>query len=132
MSLEHDIRVLHDAELWDPAWVIVHEVFDVESLTVIVSSGSGASAELRAGADVAPAANLARLDLGLNLAGTKNLMTWLVGSTGLTPLLRGKVLKRRMLGARSPKWESALEPDGYDLEDETDTDAKPFLVDFRF
>ena len=130
-ALEHDVRVLHGAELWDPAWVVVHEVLRVESLTVIVSSGSGASAELRAASDVSPAVNLARLDLGLSLAGTKNLMTWLVGSAGLTPLFRGKVLKRRCWRARSPKWESALEPDEYDVQDETDTDDENVLVDFE-
>ena len=131
-ALEHDVRLLHDAGDWDPKWVVVHEVYEADSLTVAVSGAKEATLELRARADIAPAANLAQVDLGLRVAGTKNLTTWLVGSRGLTPLFRGKVLKPRMWGARSPRWESALEPDEYGLAEEVAVDDEHVLEDFEY
>jgi hypothetical protein len=108
LALEAAIWDLWDRFLWNPDWVVVTELVQAESTTILVSEGGYAKVELQAqGVGEVATVSLGELSADLTLASTTGMHTQLVSEQGLTPLFRAvrgkKVLfGRKMTGVRDP------------------------------
>jgi len=73
--------------LWDPEYVLVHEVLSTRACTVLISSSRNAHIELKATANVAPAhLRLSSASAKLAIKSEKGMATKLVAEKGMTPL----------------------------------------------
>ena len=82
-----------DQRRWQRDWVVVTDVVNAESATILISGGSSSRLELKAAASVAPA-SLADANAGLTMAASNQLSTTIVAERGLTPLYRALRVKR--------------------------------------
>jgi hypothetical protein len=108
-SLEQDIREALHRGVWDLRWVVVTQVVEAASATVLVADAGGAEVCLRAGASL-PAGNfsLADANLGLSVTSRRDVGIVVIAHEGLTPLFRAMRLKKRMFSSE-PAFEHLLE-----------------------
>ncbi|MDX1479858.1 MAG: hypothetical protein R3301_19240, partial [Saprospiraceae bacterium] len=89
---------------WKKDWVIVNEVVEAESGTVIISDSKDGKIEIKANAQVNTLSDddLGNAELGLSVAFKKGVGYKVVGKRGMTPLFRCVGIKRRALVPKAP------------------------------
>ncbi|QAA80333.1 hypothetical protein EI546_00645 [Aequorivita sp. H23M31] len=101
IKLGQDILDLYKNGKWAKDWVVVTELVEADSASILISSSSQSKIELKAkGGITAAKMDIADIDLGLNIAFSKDLSTQIIAESALTPLFRAKAVKGRIL--RSP------------------------------
>ena len=79
---------------WSKDWVVITELIQAKSATVLISNSSSSKIELSAkGTFTGGAASLADVSAQLQMAFSKDMMTTLVSQTGLTPLFKARAIK---------------------------------------
>jgi hypothetical protein len=82
-----------DQKRWQRDWVVVTDVVNAGSATIVISGGSSSRLELKASASVAPA-SLADATARLTTVIADQVSTKIVAESGLTPLYRALRVKR--------------------------------------
>lgn len=76
-------------EGWDKDWVVVTEVAQAESCTILVSKSRDTTVDITAKGELAAAElDIASAELGLSIKSSKSLETQILGETNLTPMMR--------------------------------------------
>ncbi len=89
--------------LWDKDLAVVVELISAGSSTVLISSSSDASVDIRASGDVAAGAvDIANAELGLTLKRSTAIATRFLCEEGLTPLVKLLRIKRSFFSAPRP------------------------------
>jgi hypothetical protein len=98
-QLGRAIKKLYDAGKWDRGLMLVSELIQAASVTIIISSGQAARIELKASGDV-PEGGIKLSDLGAKLEAkhTRDVGFKIIASRGLTPFYRASGIKRTWLG----------------------------------
>jgi hypothetical protein len=118
-ALEQLVRDGHRDGKWKSSWVVVDSVVKASHLTVIVSSARRAELSLSGSSGLRSVADLADVDMNLEVAHRKDLATCIVAKGPLTPLFTGKVLRRRRWWkGEQGTLQSAFEPLPSEAEDE--------------
>lgn len=134
IGIENAVLAEREAGRWDPSWVIIVRVLQVDGLTVILGESDGAEVGLAGrGAVQAGAVNLADASLGLSVAHASGDSLRFMAERGLTPLYQALRLNRRMFKkdrleteAYSFAEEDVMEPVGLEFEEEeANANARP-------
>ena len=100
-DVAREIEWRYGRDEWPAEQFVVTEVVHADTATIIISSGSGATIELRANADVQFAnLSLANSQAGLEVSHSSKVGFSTVATDGLTPLFRACGMKRRLFGRR--------------------------------
>ena len=84
--------------VWDLEWVFVTSVYDAKSATILTTGTSGATAVLKAAAELKPGGvKVADLSAGFTFAGGSSIEDKYVCESKFTPLYRGRRVKLREL-----------------------------------
>jgi len=94
-KLLHSI-VIGDEEKWQRKWVVITEVVQSESATIVISNSSNSKLELEASGSIKPT-SLVDLSGKLSVAKEFHVGTKIISESGLTPLYRGVRVKRKFL-----------------------------------
>ncbi len=110
ISLGERILKLYEEKKWDKDWMIITELIEAESATIIISNQSDGKIELKANANVG-AANFDIADGRFEFSPqfSRGLETKIISSEGLTPLFKVMGVRGRLLG--SPIFKSNV-PEG--------------------
>jgi hypothetical protein len=87
------LAVADDSKRWNRDWVVISEVAQVESATIVISVSGSSRIELKASGAVAPT-SLADASANLTVASESQVSTKIIAESGLTPLYRGLRVKR--------------------------------------
>ena len=87
------ILELYQKGEWNKDWVVVTELVQARSGTVLISNSSSAKVELSAKGTVVGMPSLADLSAEFQLAFSKDMTTVLISQTGLTPLFKARGVK---------------------------------------
>lgn len=95
VSVGNQVIKLFEEGKWDKNWVVITEIVEAESATILISSSSNSKIELKAKGDVGSAnLDIADADLGFELKFSKDLSTKIIAEESLTPLFRASKIKR--------------------------------------
>jgi len=96
ISLGQEILKRYDAGDWDKSWVVVTEVVNANSATILISGSADSKIELKAKGSVEVVKiDIADADLGLETTTSKDLSTKILAEKSLTPLFKvSKVQKK--------------------------------------
>ena len=90
----------YEADDWDANSVIVYQVLDANSATILLSGHAGNKVELKAQGDVKVAAmDIADAALNLKLVAGQTLAAQILGQEGITPLYRVVGIKKGLLSS---------------------------------
>lgn len=79
---------------WNKDWVVITELVETASATVLISNSSNSKIELSVSGKVAPGAvSLADVSAGLQVAFSRDMNTTLISQEGLTPLFKARGIK---------------------------------------
>lgn len=97
LALEKAVLDRYAKGSWKSGWVIVTELIQAESATIIISNSSTAKVEVKATANLdAPQVDIANIDFGFQVQSSKGLDTTIIATEGLTPLFKVMGLKTRI------------------------------------
>lgn len=97
-EIEQKILAAYEDGSWDKDSVIITELITADTATIIISTSSNNTLELKATANVGtPALKLADASLGLTIAQEKGSSMKFLAEAGLTPLYK-------VMGVRDPWW----------------------------
>lgn len=88
--------VLGDEDQWQRNWVVITEVIQAESATIMISNSANSKLELKASGSVAPT-SLVDVSADFSVAKESSVSTKIISESGLTPLFRGVRVKRGFL-----------------------------------
>jgi hypothetical protein len=92
------VLALHEKNEWPDDLVVVTEVITAGSTTILISSSSNASIDLRASGSVdIKTVHIADVDAGLSVSNSSNMGIQTVAEGGLTPLMRTQGIQKRLL-----------------------------------
>ncbi len=99
---------------WDPNYVIVTQVIEADSATVIISNAKDAKMEIKANGDLSAGdLDIANADAGLEVVAKRKIATEIIGRSGLQPLYKVMGIKKKFFGGTGdqlqPKHEGDLE-----------------------
>jgi len=99
-ALGKEILKRYNKGEWEEDWVVITEVAQSNSATIIISSGKGGKIELKATGKI-NAANIDIADVNANfqIAYSKNIHTKITAQEGLTPLFKAQGIKKIIIGA---------------------------------
>ncbi|MEM6700885.1 MAG: hypothetical protein AAF599_20955 [Bacteroidota bacterium] len=98
--LKDKILALWKEGRWDKDYLIVSEVFEAATTTIMVSSGSNAKIELNATGDIGgKALDLADASLGFKVANNKNIGVQVIAASKLTPLYNVIGIRKSLFGS---------------------------------
>lgn len=87
---------------WDKSWVIITELSEADSATIIISNSSNGSLDLKAGANAGPAnLKLTDVSLGLSVVREKGSSLKYIAQHRLTPFYRVMGIRHPVFGATS-------------------------------
>lgn len=99
MSISQEIKKRYQNEEWEPEWVIINELLEANSATIMMSSEGSVSVGLKAKADVGlENLDIADADVELGADSGGKLALSIVGKKGITPLYRAVGIKRSFFG----------------------------------
>ncbi len=86
---------------WEKDWVVITELIEANSATILVSNSKESKVELKAKANVQASEDLDIADagLGLSIVGKKDLAVEIVAKDGITPLFRAAGIKKKLFGS---------------------------------
>lgn len=85
--------------LWDKDFLIVSEVLEAETATIIVSSEADSKIELKASGDIGTKVmDIADASLDLGMTRHKNIGVKIIAESNITPLYQVVGLKRKLFG----------------------------------
>lgn len=97
--LGRKILSLYKKGQWDKDWVVITELVQADSASILISSSSTGKIELKATGELKTAnMDIADADLGLELSFSRDLSTKIIAENSLTPLFRAMQVKGRLLG----------------------------------
>jgi len=82
---------------WQRKWVVVSEVVNTDTATIVISGSDKSSMELSASGTAAPA-NLIKASGSLGVVNETNIETKIIAASGMSPLFRALRVKRRFFG----------------------------------
>ena len=89
INLGNNILNLYKKGEWKKEWVIVTQIVDADSATILISKEKGAKLELKAKADLKPAElDIANMDFGSENAYSSSLSFKIVAKSGINPLFK--------------------------------------------
>ena len=88
--------VLGNTDQWQRDWVVITEVVQAETGTIVISNTENSKLELQASGSVKPV-NLVDASANLSVAKESQVSTKIIAESGLTPLFRGVRVKRKFL-----------------------------------
>lgn len=98
IKLGNEILELYKKGKWNKNWVIITEVVEAESATIIISNAINGKIELKANANIdAPMIDIADGKFNFSQQFTRGLETKIISAEGLTPLFKVMGLKTRLL-----------------------------------
>ncbi|HSL44452.1 MAG TPA: hypothetical protein VK897_13530 [Anaerolineales bacterium] len=101
----------YDANDWDPNLVIISEIIEAKSATILLSGQAGAKIELKAQGDLNVATmDIADAGLNLRLESGQSLAAQIIGQKGITPLYRVVGIKKRLFSSGFAGREPGDEP----------------------
>ena len=96
IKLGKEILELFRKGEWDKDWVVVTELVEADSATILISSSSKGKIELNAKGEInASNLDIADANLGLELAYSKDVSTKIIAESSLTPLFKAKQVMGR-------------------------------------
>ena len=100
IKLGNEVLQLYKEGKWSKNWVVVTELVNAESATILISSASDSKIELVAKNDVAiHQLDIADASLNLGVIFSRGLATQIVAQSNLTPLFRASKVKGRFLAS---------------------------------
>ena len=103
-SIKNQIEVgksvidLYRQRKWDKDWMVVTEVVNAESATILISSSAQGKIELKAKGEIEAAKlDIADANIELELSYSKDLSTKIITEGALTPLFKASKVKNRLL-----------------------------------
>ena len=88
--------VIGDEDQWQRNWVVITEVVQAESATILISNSANSKLELKASGSLAPT-SLVDVSAELSVARESQVSTKIIAGSGLTPLYRGVRVKSGFL-----------------------------------
>lgn len=83
---------------WDENWVVITELAQAESATIIISSGGGGKIELKATGEIKPNnIDIADANANFKVVYGKNIHTQVIAQKGLTPLFKVQGIKKKWI-----------------------------------
>ena len=99
MSISKEIKKQYENGDWDEDWVVINELIEADSATIMMSSEGGVSVGLKAKADVGlEKLDIADANLELGVDSRGKLALSIVGKEGITPLFRAVGIKKSFFG----------------------------------
>ena len=99
LEIGTEIKKRYKNDEWEKDWVVINELIEAQSATIMMSSEGGVSVELRAKGDVGVQnLDIADGNLELGTSSSGKLAVSIVGKEGITPLYRAVGVKRSFLG----------------------------------
>ena len=100
----------YKAKTWNRDWVVITELIQFASATIIISTGSNSVLELEASADSKDlSVRLADAKLGLKVVREQGSCTKFICSTGFSPLYKVKGIRKPLF--RDPRFRTRSGPD---------------------
>ena len=97
IQLGQEILRLFEEGKWNKKWVVITELVEAESATVLISNSSNAKIELKAKGNInAPTIDIADAEAEFTATFYKGMDTKIIAEKGLTPLLKVKGIKTRI------------------------------------
>ncbi|MDO7173713.1 hypothetical protein [Mariniflexile sp. AS56] len=97
IKLGEQILNLYREGKWNKNWVIITELVEAETVTVIISNNSNSKIELKANANIeAPTIDIADADFKFSTQFSKELETKIISAEELTPLFKVMGMKTRI------------------------------------
>lgn len=97
VKLGEQVLDLYGKGKWNKKWVIITELVEAESATIIISNSSNSKIELKANANIeAPTIDIADAEFKFSTLFSKGLETKIVSAEGLTPLFKIMGMKTRI------------------------------------
>jgi hypothetical protein len=113
-TLGEAVLQFHEADRWNPRWVVVTELLDAKATTILISGQAHAEMSLSAKSSLGGSLiSLADADAGVSVKSARGVGLKIVAARGLRPLFRAYGVRTRIL--RSPEFE---------LKARTDADRK--------
>jgi hypothetical protein len=106
-ALGEEILKRYDKREWNEDWVIITELCQVNSATIIISSGGGGKIELKANGQInAGNINIADVNANFQTVYSKNIHTRIIAEEGLTPLFKVQGIKYKGIIIGKPTFEA--------------------------
>lgn len=100
LTIGNKVLSLFSQGKWDKNWVVITELVKAASATVVISSTSNSSLELKATANVQAAdVDITNAALGFKAAFSKGIDTKIIAQSNLTPLFKLQGIKIRFLAS---------------------------------
>jgi len=100
IKLGDEVLKLYRDGKWDKHWMVITELVEAESATIIISNNSNAKIELKANANIsASAIDIADAKFGFSTQISHGLETSIISKEGLTPLFKVMGIRLRFLAA---------------------------------
>ncbi|WP_459212392.1 hypothetical protein [Aquimarina rhabdastrellae] len=113
IKLGGQILNLYKLGKWDKDYVIITELVEAESSTILISCEKNSNIDLTANADIGSRSlDIADAELGLGVKFSRGIATELICEKGLTPLFRVSKIKSRLFS--TPDFE-VMKVRGYDM-----------------
>jgi hypothetical protein len=94
IKLGATILDLYHKDKWPSDWVVITELVEVDSLTVLISSSNKGKVEIKVNGDFSPGgATLANLGADIEISFSRDMNTQILGRTKMTPLLHASGIK---------------------------------------
>jgi hypothetical protein len=97
IKLGEQVLKLYREGKWNKNWVIVTDLVEAESATIIISNNSNSKIELKANANIdAPTFDIADAEFKFSTQFSRGLETQIISAEGLTPLFKVMGIKTRI------------------------------------
>lgn len=94
-----EIVNLYKEGKWNPNWVVITELINAESATILISNSSNSKIELRATANIdTPSIDIASADFKFSTQLSRGLATKIIAKEGIKPLFKVMGMKTRIVG----------------------------------
>ena len=99
-DIEKEVLQRFMTNQWNKNWLIITELVQADSATILISNNRDSSVDIKVNADVQPGANLSIADasLGLNIVSRKGISTEILAREGITPLYVVSGIKKKLFG----------------------------------
>jgi hypothetical protein len=88
--------IIGGKDQWQRKWVVITEVINAESATIMISNSMNSKLELKASGTIAPT-SLVDASANLSIVKENQVSTKIISKSGLTPLYRGVRVKKKYL-----------------------------------
>lgn len=96
-AIEKEVIKKMKDDSWKREWVIISELMQTDSATIVISKGKSAKIELKAAGEVATGElHIADVDLGLKASFEKNIEYSVIAQKGSTPFYRASGIKNSL------------------------------------